>query len=324
MTYIGIDISKSTFDAAIPHQGRLKVESFDNCTEGFAQFARRLPEGATCVMEASGPYGFRLAYYLHARGIAVALVNPLVIRRYAQMMLARTKTDKADAMLITSYAEKMMPERWLPASQDISDLQQQRTALEQLTKQRTQLKNSLQALEEMPFPSGAALEALRAVLEEVEKTTRELERKMVKSVTHSFGDLYSLLCSIKGIGKKTAMELIVITHGFKRFATAKQLVAYVGLCPRIYESGTSVRGRPRMVKLGMSRTRRLLYMCAQAAMGSNAACGALYARLKGRGKPGKLALMAVAHKLIRQAFAVAKSGKPYTDGYDSSLATACT
>lgn len=324
MVYVGIDVSKRTFDAAIPQGARREVISLANTEEGFARLVKRLPQEAMCVMEASGPYGFRLASYLNERQIAVAVVNPLIIRRFGQMMLSRTKTDKADALLITSYAEKMHPEPWMPASRNITDAQQQRTAMEQLTKQRTQLRNSMQALEEMPYPSNAALDALRSVLRQVEEAIRNLEAQMEKAVAREYGELHQLLCSIKGIGKKTATELLVITHGFVRFASAKQLVAYIGICPRTFESGTSVRGKPRIVKLGMARTRRMLYMCAQSAISSNASCRALYQRLTQKGKSGKLALMAVANKLVRQAFAIAKSRRPYEPNFDIAVAFTCT
>ncbi len=112
------------------------------------------------------------------------------------------------------------------------------------------------------------------------------------------------LQSIPGLGKRTSMSLIIVSGGFTRFENAKQLAAYVGLCPRIFESGTSVKGRSRICKMGMSKVRKLLYLCAMRAIRANKTCKEMYERLKEKGKSGKLALVAVANKLLRQAFAV--------------------
>lgn len=320
-TYVGLDMAKLTFEAALPGSAAHHVRSYPNTEEGFAALAAALPEAAHCVMEASGPYTYRLAAYLQEQGVSISILNPLVVRRFAQMLLSRAKTDRADARLIVRYAEVMHPEPTVLASAELSDLQQRRAALEQLSKQRTQLKNALGALSERDQPSQAAREALSSVLEQVEEALSELERGMDALVEEHYGALMSRLRSVKGIGRKTATELVLVTGGFTRFATAKELVAYVGLSPRIFESGTSVRGKTRLSKLGMSRTRKLLYMGAQSALRYNRACRDLYERLVEAGKPKMVALMAVAHKLLRQAFAVATSGTMFDDNYGLQAAT---
>lgn len=319
--YVGIDIAKGSFEAALPEAGTRRVQSYPNAEQGFAALLASLPEPAHCVMEASGPYTYRLAAYLQAQGVTTSIVNPLVVRRFAQMLLSRAKTDRADALLITRYAEAMRPEPTALAAAELSELQQRRAALEQLSKQRTQLRNGLEALSARDRPSQAAREALSSVLEQVEQALSELERGTDALVAEHYGDLVSRLRSVKGIGRKTAAELVLVTGGFTRFSTAKQLVAYVGLSPRIYESGTSVRGKTRLSKLGMSRTRRLLYMCAQSALRHNEGCRALYERLLGRGKPKMVALLAVAHKLLRQAFAVASKGVMFDESHGLQAAS---
>lgn len=314
---VGIDIAKDSFEAALPQDGRYHTRSFSNDALGFEALSSGLPEGARCVMEASGPYGFRLATYLHGRGHRVAVVNPLVIRRYGQMVLQRTKTDKADALLIADYANKMEPEPWQPPEEAIQELKQCQSVRDQLVKQRTQLRNALDSLRTLPHPSRHAQESLEQVLAELEQQLRRLEQQMDHHVEMHWEATYRLLSSIKGIGRRTIVELIVVTHAFTRFETVGQLVSYIGLCPRIYDSGTSVRGKPRLSKLGLASTRRILYMAAQSAIRYNEDCRALYNRLVARGKRPKVARVAVAHKLLRQAFAVVSSGVPYVAGYES-------
>ena len=109
------------------------------------------------------------------------------------------------------------------------------------------------------------------------------------------------------------MALIVLSGGFTKFENAKQLCSYIGLSPRIFESGTSVRGKSRICKMGMSRIRAMLYVCAWSAKKCNKACKEFYNRLIEKGKPKKVALIAVANKLLKQAFAIAKSDNYYSE-----------
>ena len=131
--------------------------------------------------------------------------------------------------------------------------------------------------------------------------------------------MMSNLTSIPGLGKKTATVLIILTGGFKKFDSARQLSAYVGLAPRIFHSGSSIKARSRICKMGMSRIRALLYLCAWSAKRYNKACRELYERLIAKGKAKKLALIAVANKLLKQAFAIAKSKQSYSSTYSKNI-----
>ena len=144
-----------------------------------------------------------------------------------------------------------------------------------------------------------------------QKALELLELKTEAIIKEHHQQMLNNLTSIPGIAKKTASALIMATGGFTRFANAKQLCAYVGMTPRIYESGSSIKGKARICKLGMSRVRALLYVCAWTAKRYNKACAELYERLLAKGKAKKLALVAVANKLLRQAFAIASGNKPY-------------
>lgn len=120
-----------------------------------------------------------------------------------------------------------------------------------------------------------------------------------------------LLCSISGIGRKTAAAFLLFAKGFTQVDNYRQLIAKAGLCPREYSSGTSVRGKARITRMGGGLIRRKLFRCSFSAKKANAACKALYDRLVAKGKNGKLALIAVCNKLLKQACAIVKSGIPY-------------
>ena len=102
---IGIDISKETFNVAFDQHGYWINEKFRNLKRGFSSFSKYLTPQDHCVMEASGPYYLPLAMDLFQRGIPVSVVNPLVIRRFSQMRLSRTKTDKKDAQRYISETD---------------------------------------------------------------------------------------------------------------------------------------------------------------------------------------------------------------------------
>ncbi len=129
----------------------------------------------------------------------------------------------------------------------------------------------------------------------------------------------TLLKSIPGLGNKTARMLLVLTNGFSSFEDASQLCWYAGITPTIRASGSSVRGKSRISKMGNPKLRNLLFMCSFTACKHNKACRDIYERIIAKGKSKKLALIAVCNKLLKQAFAVATSGLPYDENYASRL-----
>jgi transposase len=321
MHYIGIDIAKQSFDVALPLEKGYQLKKYPYETSGLAALLQQLPVESCCVMEATGPYYVRLATFLYEQGIAVAVINPLVIKRFSQMRLLRTKTDQADAKLIAAYGKLEKPALWQPAAAYITELQQESTVLEGLIKQRTALHNQLEAFNQLPHVSPQALQTLQTLLQTLQEQIEHLEKSMASKAQQNEAMALDNLTSIPGIGRKTAIALLIITQGFSRFENAKQLCAYVGISPRIYESGTSVKGKPKISKLGMGRLRALLYLCAWSACRYNQACKDLYERLLAKGKAKKLALIAVANKLLKQAFAIATKQVKYDNSFAQKLAS---
>jgi len=123
------------------------------------------------------------------------------------------------------------------------------------------------------------------------------------------------LQSIPSIGIKTAIQLTIITNNFQKFENYKQLTAYVGLSPRIFQSGTSVKGKGHICKMGNPQVRKLLYMCSWTAKKCNSSCKEMYDRLKAKGKPERVIKIAIANKLLKQAFAIATTQTIYKENY---------
>lgn len=145
--YIGIDISKETFDVSFYDGESHRHVCYANTQTGFASFITELSPDSRCVMEATGAYHLGLAVYLHERGIAVSVVNPLVIRRFSQMQLRRAKTDKADAAMIALYGWTNEPALWQPDPAAVTQMGQIYAMIEQIITHETSLHNQIEAFE---------------------------------------------------------------------------------------------------------------------------------------------------------------------------------
>ncbi len=313
----GIDISKAVFDVYNTDSGHMQ---FSNDEKGFKQLVKELPKGALVVMEATGYYHYRLAQYLHSKGVVVSVVNPLSVKRFIQMRLAKVKTDKSDAKAICDYG--ILND--VPLYDALTDVQaeclQLFRLLDNYLKQRTATKNKLHGEKILGVPSKFVYRSLTRHLKHLNREIQSLESRLLALVKQDQQDQLTLLKSIPGMGVKTALFLLVVTDSFKKFETAKQLCSYVGITPTIRESGSSVRGRSRISKVGNKKLRNLLFLCAFSACKHNKACRELYERIVAKGKSKKLALIAVSNKLLKQAFAIAKSGLPYDENFVSKLA----
>lgn len=319
MTYIGIDISKATFVAAFPVERGYRTEAFQNDTKGIRRFISKLSSDTHhCVMEATGNYCFLLLYLLDKAGIRASLVNPKKIKNYARVMLSVTKTDAKDACLIADFGERFKPEPYKFPSEQIMLLKQKKTVIRQLQKQLTATKNLHTSLEPLPVKDKKCIQSLKQTTAFLEKQIKYMQQEMEEVVSEVFARQLKALTSIKGIGVTLASALIIATGGFTYFDNAKQLSRFAGICPTIERSGTSINIRGHINRNGDENLRSMLYIAAWSASRHNKACRECYQRLRSNGKSGKLAMIAVANKLIRQAFAVVTSNSSYIDGYIST------
>lgn len=316
ITYYGIDISKDVFDVM---DSRGSFYQFENSLEGFKKFKKVLVNNSHCVMEATGYYHYQLAEFLFDQNILVSVENPLSVKRFIQMKLSKVKTDKSDAKMICLYAQKVDLKLWTGQSKNQKECLQILRLLTLYFKQTTAIKNKIHGEEVLGIPSSIVMKSLKKSLKQTKNEILKLESYLTELVKSEHQELLTLIESIPGIGRKTAIMLLVLTEGFERFENAKQLCSFTGLTPIIRQSGTSVKGRPRISKVGNKKLRNLLFMCSFTACQNNKACKAIYERITAKGKSKKLALMAVCNKLLKQAFAVAKTKVMYDENYRSVL-----
>lgn len=311
--YFGIDISKNTFDVFSIKQGH---QEFKSDKAGFKSFFKSLDSSSHCVMEATGIYHYRLACFLMSKSIKVTVENPLKIKRFIQMKLSKIKTDKADAKFIYEFAEANELKLWKVPN---IEAKQRLSLIETYHKQSTQLKNKIKGEDAMGNPSKLILQSLKRSLKSVQKEIDKIELALEEIVKAENPDALARLQTIPGMGKKTSLMLLVVTDYFKEFETASQLCSYAGITPIIRRSGSSVYGRDRISKMGNPKLRNLLFMCSFNACKCNKACREIYERIVAKGKSKKLALLAVCNKLLKQAFAIMKSGLCYDENFRSQL-----
>lgn len=315
----GIDVSHAKLDVCYQNNlGELFHLQVGNNKQGFAKILEHTGADYHFVMEATGVYYIRLAFYLHSQGCELSVVNALAIKRYIQMHLERNKTDKKDAAWICRYAIDQRPAYWQMPDSAYFESKQLYNTIRVYTEQIKRFNNQLHSLRLLPVPSKDTIKSLEKVIRFMEKQIKQLEQKLQQLLEQWQPEQLKNVSSVKGIGKRAAAMLIVYTQGFKHTQNHRQLISFAGLAPTQYSSGSSIHGKPRIYKRGGKNLRDVLYMCSMNAMKTNTACKALYERLRANGKTGKQALIAVCNKLLKQVFAVAKNNSLYQPNYCSA------
>ena len=314
----GIDVSHTTLDVCYQNNpGELFHLKVGNNQKGFEKILEHTGSTYHFVMEATGVYYIRLAFFLHSKNCQLSVVNALSIKRFIQMHGERNKSDKKDAAWICRYSIEQRPPLWEMPDSAYFEAKQLYNTIREYTEQIKRFNNQLHSLELLPLPSKDTIRSLQKIKQVLQKELENLESKLQGLLAQWQPAQLKSISSVKGIGKRATAMLIVFTRGFKNTHNHRQLISFAGLSPTEYSSGTSIHGRPRIYKQGGKALRDVLYMCAMSAMKTNVACKALYERLKAAGKTGKQALIAVCNKLLKQVFAVVKSGGLYQPNYCS-------
>lgn len=270
-------------------------------------------------MESTAYYHIQLANALLAADIKVTVENPLAVKRFVQMHLSRIKTDKSDAIMICRYAQYNKLRLWKGHTKNQVECLQIMSLVSQYTKQTTMLKNKLAGEKALGNPVKIVVSSLNRNLRALKKEILALEEILIQIVKENNQDLLTRIESIVGIGRKTAVALIVLTDGFNKFENSRELCSFAGITPVIRQSGKSIHSRARISKMGNRKLRSMLFFCSFSAKKHTKGCKDLFERMVAKGKPKKVALLAVCNKLLKQAFAIAKSGATYDREYRSRL-----
>lgn len=315
----GIDVSNTKLDICYQNNlGELFHLVVSNNNQGFNKILEHTGTDYHFVMEATGVYYIRLAFFLHAQGCCISVINALSVKRFIQMHLERNKTDKKDAMWICRYAIEQQPKPWQMPDAAYFEGKQIYNTIREYAEQIKRFNNQLHSLRLLPVPSKDTIRSIEKMKQHLEKEMDQLELKLEALLQQWQPQMLKSVSSIKGIGKRASAMLIIFTQAFKNTHNHRQLISFAGLSPSEYSSGSSINGKSRIYKRGGKNLRDVLYMCAMNAIKTNTACKALYERLRNNGKTGKQALIAVCNKLLKQVFAVAKNGTIYQPNYCSA------
>ena len=317
MNIIGIDISKATFDVHLIKEDQTYSGEFSNDKKGFRTFRnwlkkRDVATGWAC-MEATGRYGDELADYLYEASYQVSVVNPARTSKYLDSKLTRTTNDRIAAELIADFCLTQKPELWKPSPPEVKTLQQLVRRVHSLKETRAQELNRGQGAAIDPLVAKSINKVIKALDKEIDALQQQ-----VKTHVDQYPDLKKqkdLLVSIPGIADVSALEIMSEIGNLSRFECADQLVAYAGLSPKSRDSGTSVKSKPRLSKIGNSRLRTALFFPALSALQHNPIIIALKQRLEARHKVKMVIVGAAMRKLLRLAYGVLKTGKTFDPNF---------
>jgi transposase len=327
--FVGIDISKNFFDAALvkaANPSQVIHQQFSQTPTGYKEMVVWLKKDGVVLndetlfcMEYTGLYNAGIVNHLVKQKALLWVEMPLRIKKSSGF--ERGTDDKTASVKIASYALRYQDQKqlWKPLDSNlvrIKNLITQRdriiNCITQLTVPVNELKtcgaaDEAKAMEKLQAPAIKALQTNKQAIEHaIAKLVQEDEAiytkvKQVQSVT--------------GIGKVTAVSLLVYTKAFSSFASAKELACYCGVVPFVKSSGSSVRFKPSVSPYANKKLKKLLHMCAMSAIKNDTEIKAYFERKVAEGKNKMSVINAVRNKLIHRVFAVVRDGRCFEDNY---------
>lgn len=328
MIYLGIDISKAKLDCTLldPATDKRKTKTVSNDPKGFEALSAWLDKQGIApgyvhgVMEATGVYHEQAALWLTDAGIRVSVVNPAQVRDFARGLAMRTKTDGTDSVALARYGSLIQPAAWEAPPPEIRELKALIARLEALEALEADMRRELNRREKALVAQAPIL--VRESLDNHLATLKQEIARLQQAIDDHINRHPELkadrtrLLSIPAVGDKTANRMLALLHS-RKFRSADQVAAFLGLVPVEHQSGSSVQKRPRLAKNGDARTRAVLYMAAIVATQYNPHVKALYTRLCARGKTKMAALGAAMRKLVHLCFGVIKHQTVYQPNWQA-------
>jgi transposase len=317
--FVGVDVAQATLVPTlwVEHQ-MLDLQECANSPDGFQTLAAQLQaaqqtSGASAIhliLEPTGGYELALAAFALQQGWTLSRPNPAQVREWARGRGYRAKTDRVDGRMLAQYGAETDPPAWQPLPAEVNQLElllRRKEDLEQLLRQE---KNRQHALGQRPGVPEAVGRSLERVIGALEQELADLEEAIKRHMRQyaELGSIAKRLRSVPGIGAKNVLWILVVLARFSTLTAgqgdAKGVVAYAGLDPQPYSSGSSVRKRSSISRKGNRRLRSRLFLGALGGVRGHNALRTFYQRLVGRGKPKKAALIAAARKILVWAWAV--------------------
>ena len=319
MNYIGIDVSCNELVVVISVKGKARpAKTYENTASGHKAIIQKClklkGESRVCI-EATGVYHFDLAVAVsRTQEIEVMVINPKISHNFSKVLMKRSKTDEVDAEVLAIYCEKMPFDAWDRPADEMISLRAISRRIAALSKLKTQTKNQQHALsstQETPDLVTATTHELITVLEQQIAMLRDAALVLIQE--HAvLKKAYSLITSIKGIADASSIQILAELMVLPKELSAKQWVAYAGLDPRHFESGSSVNKKPRISKAGNKYIRHALYMPALVASCHEPHIKGYYEHMVNDNGLKKIqAVCAVMRKLLHAIHGMLKTGKSF-------------
>lgn len=326
--FVGIDISKETFDVAMIVNGSkedIRTACFSQDKNGFKKFLIWVKQNGgegfantVYCMEHTGIYNIALVEFLCEQNLAVCIEGGKQIR--LSMGLQRGKNDKIDARRIALYALKNEDElkQWQTPRKELKALKALLTQRNMLIQTKVNLEQNINELRAVGLKDQAKLlskynKGIKGIAKDIEQIEADIE--MLVKGDESIHKMFKQITSIPGIGSITAIHLITLTNEFKTISNGKQLACHCGVVPFEYTSGKSIKGKPRVHHAANKTLKTLLHMCALAAIRVEGEFKKYYDRKIAEGKHKMSVLNAIRNKLILRVAALIKKDKTYVENY---------
>ena len=330
---VGIDVSYKSFDARFGTtntQQQITLspsKSFKNSLPGFKLFLRWLKKlvlsndiPLVFVMEATGVYYEQLANFLFKHNYQVAVILPNKIRNYAKSLESKSKTDPIDAATITRFGLERQLKLWTPPSESLKTLRDLCREYHSIKTNITQIKNQLHALKSSFKPHQQSFKRKTQLLKFLERQVA-----LIKTELHALVKSNPVLAqhlkqikTAKGLGDITILTVLAETRCFDLVTNQKQLTSYTGFDIVFNDSGIK-KGKTSISKKGNKFIRKALFMPALSACRANPRLKNFYQRLVAKGKNKKLAIIAVARKLLLLIYTLWKTNSVYIPDYHPVL-----
>lgn len=298
-------------------------KTFANTTKGFisfVQWVKKLTDASVpvrFVMEATGVYHESLAYYLDDQELEVSIVLPNKISNYARSLDVKTVTDKTASEAITLFGLERKLDRWSRPKGLFKKLRQLTRERGQIIDERTVLKNQLHAEQTEAEPYKKSIERIKKRIDLLNSQEKEIGKELISLIKtdKEMQQLVILICSLPGVGLLTAATVLGETNGFDLIRNTRQLTSYAGLDVKEKQSGTSVKGKPRISKKGNKHLRKAMHMPALAAIRHDERFKVIFIRLVSKHGIKMKAAVAVQRKLLEMIYTLYKTNKPYDKQY---------
>lgn len=328
---VGIDVSNKTLDVTFSrlnedfsvHLFLRKV--FKNDRTGHKELLKVAKEWMNpvvqvrFVMEATGVYHERLAYYLHSKNQHLSIVLPNKISSYMRTLAVKTITDKTSADAIAQFGLERKLEDWEPPKEIYRTLRQLTRERDQLVDERSAIKNRLHAEQKEAMPNTNSLRRLKERIKFLSKQEAEIKKDIEITIKAHQGVCQEIeyISSIPGVGKLTAVIILAETNGFELIKDKKQLTSYAGLDVREKQSGTSVRGTSRISKKGNRHLRGAMYLPSLCSIRFNEQHRQIYARIVQKHGIKKKALVAIQRRLLELSYILFKAKAYFDQEYET-------